>query len=83
VEKHCVFLDVCGAFILYDEEFPAGGEHYNFMWRAGPTLSYSFGHAYGIGVSYRWMHVSNGQGLTPNNPSYEAKGIGIQLRKAF
>ena len=74
-------LDVSGAFIVYDRDFPAGGTRYNFMWRIGPSLSYTVGKSSAIGVHYQWLHVSNGKAI--DNPSYDAKGFGIQLSHVF
>lgn len=80
--KDISFLfDASGAFLFYNKEFPAGGEKYNFVWRVGPTLAYSFADTYSIGISYRWMHVSNGQ--NNNNPGYEATGFGLKFSKVF
>ena len=76
-------LDGSGSFILYSRDFPAGGEKYNFMWRAGPTLKCTLGDDKFIGISYQWMHVSNGQGLGPQNPSYDAHGIRLQVTGLF
>lgn len=69
--------------IVYDQDFPAGGDRYNFMWRLGPSLSYRVADSYVVGVSYRWMHVSNGRGVTPEDPSYEAEGLSLQVSYAF
>ncbi len=72
-------LEGSGAFILYGSRFPAGGDVYNFMWRAGPSLSYRFAETWSAGAGARVMHVSNGQGLTPKNPSYAALGFTVWL----
>ncbi|MDX1429275.1 MAG: hypothetical protein R3282_03260, partial [Rhodothermales bacterium] len=63
-------LDGSASFILYSRDFPAGGDHYNFMWRAGPAVRYTLTDGRFVGVSFQWMHVSNGQGLGSQNPSY-------------
>jgi hypothetical protein len=72
-------IEGSGAFVLYSRDFPAGGDLYNFMWRAGLQLEYRACAACWIGVGYRVMHVSNGQGLGPQNPSYEARGLSVWL----
>jgi len=36
-----------------------------------------------IGLSYQWTHVSNGQGITAENPSYEASGFGLRFMGFF
>ena len=55
-------LDAGVNFILYNQDFPAGGDRYNFLWRAGPVVTYRFGNSRDIGLGWLWMHVSNGQG---------------------
>ncbi len=74
--------DFLGGVLLYSEKFPAGGDIYNFMWRLGGMLTYKVPESStSLGISYRWMHVSNGQGLTPKNPSYEGAGVGFSFIK--
>ncbi len=76
-------LGVGGALILYDQDFPAGGERYNFMWRLGPSIAYRVSDSYVLGAAYRWMHVSNGKGYDRGNPSYDARGICVLLARTF
>jgi hypothetical protein len=68
-----------GAVLLYTRGFPAGGDRYNFMWRAGPSLEAHLSGSYWLGAGLRWMHVSNGQGLVPRNPAYNARGVSVWL----
>ncbi len=70
-----------GGIILYSKEFPAGGDIYNFMWRLGGSINYRVNKNYSININTKWMHVSNGQGVGPGNPSYEALGFGIAVVK--
>ena len=83
VSKFSLHLDGSGSIILYDQDFPAGGDRYNFMWRGGPILRYDLGNGRDIGLGYLWMHVSNGQGIGPNNPSYDAQGVSLQYSIIF
>lgn len=76
-------LDASGGIIFYNKDFPAGGDRYNFMWRAGPVLNLTVGDGQNMGIGYRWMHVSNGQGLGPQNPSYDAQGFSLQYSFIF
>ena len=70
--------DFSGGIILYSENFPSGGDVYNFMWRIGGSVNYHLPNGNtGASISCKWMHVSNGQGLVPHNPSYE--GLGVEL----
>jgi hypothetical protein len=69
-----VALEGSGGLLLYTRAFPAGGSLYNFMWRVGPSIEIRVRDAQWLGLGLRWMHVSNGQGLGPDNPSYEGLG---------
>ncbi|MFQ5469725.1 MAG: acyloxyacyl hydrolase [Gammaproteobacteria bacterium] len=72
-----------GNFIVYSERFPAGGDYYNFMRRAGPMVKYKIGNSMSIGLSYQQSHVSNGQGLSSRNPSYDAHGFALRVASIF
>ena len=76
-------LDCSGATIYYDRQFPGGGERYNFMGRFGAGFGLGSEKSLKVILKYEWMHVSNGRGLVPNNPSYEGKGPYIGFRFAF
>jgi hypothetical protein len=76
-------LDAGVNFVLYNQDFPAGGDRYNFLWRAGPVVEYRFGKGQHIGFGWLWMHVSNGQGSGAQNPAYDAQGLSMQFSLAF
>ena len=76
-------VDASGGIIFYTEDFPAGGDFYNFMWRIGPTVAWRINNKHAINAGYRWMHVSNGQGLGQHNPSYAAQGISVNFDRYF
>jgi opacity protein-like surface antigen len=71
--------EMVGAILLYSSRFPPGGDIYNFTWRFGGAVGYQLTERLQLTVGMRWMHVSNGQGLGPQNPSYEAIGFPIAL----
>lgn len=75
--KLTVAVDMSGGLIFYDKKFPAGGEHYNFMWRIGPQFIYKFTPASSISIGYIFMHVSNGLHSEIHNPSYNAHGVSL------
>jgi len=81
--KFSVYLNGSGNFVVYNKKFPAGGDYYNFMWRAGPAFEYQLGNSNAIGVGYNWAHISNGQGVDQKNPSYDAKGIMLKFTGFF
>lgn len=72
--------EASAAVLLYDRRFPAGGDYYNGMFQFGPGLGWRLPGGGEVDLGWRWMHVSNGQGLTPRNPSYEARGLSLRLR---
>lgn len=80
-EKASLSLDFSGALILYNDSFPTGGDFYNFMWRLGPRFSFWVSKNTFLSLSYKWMHVSNGQHT--DNPSYDAEGFSIGITKTF
>ncbi len=78
-----VGVEGSGGLIFYTRRFPAGGDIYNFMWRAGPSIECHVAERWWLGAGFRVMHVSNGQGLGPQNPSYEARGAVIWLGRSL
>lgn len=82
-ESFSLHFDASGGFILYNKDFPAGGDRYNFMWRAGPMFRYALTTDMQLGLGWQWMHVSNGQGSGPENPSYDAMGLKLQFLLVF
>lgn len=74
-------IDAAGGLIAYTARFPPGGDWYNFAWKIGPVLSVALHEDLALFTGLRWMHLSNGQGLGPQNPAYEAVGAtaGLQL----
>lgn len=81
--RFVVGIEGSGGIILYTRHFPAGGDIYNFMWRAGPSLEFRVADLWWLGAGYRVMHVSNGQGLGPQNPSYPAQGAVFWVGRAW
>ena len=53
------------------------------MWRAGPLLEYKVGSSKRLGLGYQWAHISNGQGLATQNPSYDARGAAVTFAGLF
>jgi lipid A 3-O-deacylase len=72
-----------GSILLYDKQFPAGGDRYNFMWRGGVFMHCAIGKNQEVGLGYLWMHVSNGQGMGSHNPSYDAQGMNLTFSFTF
>lgn len=76
-------IDAGISAILYNKNFPAGGDWYNFMERGGFVLKYALENNQAVGIGYYRMHVSNGQGTGPQNPSYDAEGIRLAYTFRF
>lgn len=74
--------EVSAGLLWYSSGFPPGGDRYNGMLRLGPAASVQIGARHALTVTGHWMHASNGQGLVPRNPSYEAKGLTIGIERA-
>ena len=72
-------LDASAAPMLYDRRFPAGGTHYNGMFQAGPSFSWPMGSGQWT-LGARWLHISNGRGLGPDNPSTEGRGLVLRYQ---
>ncbi|MDF2450507.1 MAG: hypothetical protein K0S26_11 [Bacteroidota bacterium] len=78
-KRFSVIAEANGGIILYNKRFPYGGDVYNFIFRAGPSVAYKLNSAYSLRVGYRWMHVSNGQGNGNHNPFYEGYGLNVSF----
>jgi lipid A 3-O-deacylase len=76
-------VDVAEKLLFYTEHFPAGGDIYNFMTSLGGSICYRITKREKVSFGGRWMHVSNGQGLTQHNPSYEGAGVNISVIHYF
>ena len=69
--------------ILYNKNFPAEGDCYNFMERVGFALKFPLENNQSVGIGCYGMHVSNGQGTGPRNPSYDAEGMRLTYEFRF
>lgn len=72
-----------GALLFYNNEFPRGGDRYNFMWRTGPAIHWQMSERTTLAVQYQWMHVSNGQGTGDHNPGYDGHGLSIGVIRSW
>jgi lipid A 3-O-deacylase len=85
-EKWRLITDFSGGFILYSDNFPAGGTNYNFMWRLGPRIIYNIDNQTSWNFGYTLMHVSNGQIVYRDpspNPGYNAGGFTLSMNRCF
>lgn len=74
-------IDMSGGLIIYDKAFPAGGRHYNFMWRIGPQFIYKINEDSSLNVGYMLVHVSNG--FKTHNPGYDSRGVSLGFTTKF
>jgi hypothetical protein len=73
-------MDLSAAGMLYDRAFPAGGLRYNGVFQIGPSVDFAIGPRQSLLVGARWLHLSNGHGLTPRNPSFEGRGFVVRYQ---
>lgn len=73
-------MDLSAAGMLYDRAFPAGGLRYNGVFQIGPSVDFAIGPRQSLSVGARWLHLSNGHGLTPQNPSFEGRGLVVRYQ---
>jgi lipid A 3-O-deacylase len=82
-ERLTLWFDSSVGLIFYSEDFPAGGDFYNFMWRIGPKLMFKITDRSWLSIGYKLMHVSNGQlfhhDFSSHNPAYNAAGVSLSL----
>src|SRR5690606_20627380 len=69
--------------VFYRPDFPPGGDFYNLAWQLGGAVAVRITERLRLGFGVRWMHVSNGQGLGAQNPSYEGVGFPVSLDWPF
>lgn len=75
--------EVSLGMIFYTQRFPYGGDIYNFMSRLGGSVNYRINKKYAVNLNGKWMHISNGQGMGEQNPSYEGWGFGVGFTRYF
>jgi hypothetical protein len=83
IGRFSLLLDVLGGIVFYSSHFPPGGDFYNFTWRLGGAFAVRVSEHLSVTAGARWMHVSNGQGFTQKNPSYEGVGFPVGLAYRF
>lgn len=63
-----------------DSHFPAGGTGVNGFLRVDGGVSVDLNPRYTLEAGYRFGHVSNGSGLTPQNPMWNGQGGFLAVR---
>jgi len=63
--------------------FPAGGTGVNGFLRAGAGVAFDVSPRLTVEAAYHLAHVSNGSGLTPQNPMWNGSGGGLAIRRRF
>jgi len=78
IEGSAQFLYTSGTH----DGFPSGGSGVNGFERAGAGVLIRLGPRLDLEVSYQWWsHVSNGTGLSPQNPMWNGHGGTVGLRR--
>lgn len=78
-----LFFDGSLGTVYFDDEFPPGGSHWNFLIRFGGGLAYRVGDSSSLGFGYRWVHVSNGTGAGEQNPASDNSSIFLTYSTQF
>ncbi len=64
--------------------FPSGGSGVNGFERAGAGVLLQIGPHFALEATYQWYsHVSNGTGLSPQNPMWNGHGGALAVRRDF
>lgn len=82
VAAFSLHLDVAAGVLWTSDAWPPGGTSTNGIYRFGVGFEQSLGREWGITAGLRYLHVSNGGGLVPSNPAYDAIGghLGVGYR---
>ncbi len=85
VEPARPFLEGSAQFLFTPgtaDGFPSGGSGVNGFERAGAGILFRLRAHLAMEVTYQWYsHVSNGVGLSPQNPMWNGRGGSIALRR--
>lgn len=69
------FVELAFGMLFTTRDFPPDGTPWNFNQRYGVGLDVQVSPRISLAVAYRHLHVSNGKGLVPENPSYDGDGL--------
>lgn len=78
-DRVALSLNAGEGVIFYSGNFPSGGDVYNFMGRLGADFTARIDRSLRLSLGFRWMHVSNVEGLGTFNPSYSGIGGAASL----
>ena len=77
------FVEAGGDFILFDRPWPAQGTINDFFLRAGGGIGARMSDSYWIEAVFHFAHISNGECVCANNPTWNGRGLSLRLRRAF
>lgn len=69
-----LYADTSAHLLFSSPEFPAGGSRVNGLIRHGFGLSYAIGRHGRLEAGWHQGHVSNGSGISAQNPSWDGEG---------
>ncbi|MFI5221650.1 MAG: acyloxyacyl hydrolase [Bacteroidia bacterium] len=75
--------DFSTGMAFFDNKFPPQADYYDWVLKLGLGLGYHFNKHFSALLSARFMHLSNGKGFGPQNPTYEGYGYSFALVKHF
>ena len=81
-QRWSAFVDGSVGLLYTDNEFPSGGTKLNVLSRANIGITWQMRRQLHLVTSLSLVHVSNGKGLTEENPSFNGEGgyLGLVYR---
>ena len=77
---HNFYIETYQGMIFTFDDFPPGGTSWNFMVRYGLGYNIHLSNKRYLYFGWRWIHISNGKGLIPENPAYDGNGLFIGFK---
>lgn len=74
-------LDIAGSLLYFSSGFPHGGDHLNYMGRAGAFLDFYYNPNTLVRAAFRSMGFTSGRSAGRHNPGYSAQGICISISR--
>ena len=77
---HNFYVEGYEGMIFTKDAFPPKGTPWNFIARFGFGYTVNLAEKRYLIFGWRWMHISNGTGFVPSNPSYDGNGLYIGFK---
>ena len=74
IDSWSLFLDAGVGMLFTTDDFPPRGTAWNFKYRYGFGIAAPLDDNLNLIAGFRRLHISNGKGIVPGNPSYDGNG---------